>query len=375
MPTEVQLPADAPPLKTYYVYVSGACNLACRHCWITPSFVRSGAGKDEKNLPFEVFEQAVREAEPLGLEHVKFTGGEPMLNPELRRMLDYAAVRQLAVTMETNGTLVTAEWARYLREKTTLGFLSVSMDGAGPATHDYVRNVPGSFAQAQTGIRHLVEAGFHPQVIMSIYEGNIAEIEPLAAWAASAGCSSLKLNIIQESGRAERFGERIKEIAPLVALGRWVETELQDRVSIPLHYSWPPAFHRLRYLDAFGGCDSCGILGILGLLHSGHLAMCGIGIEENNLVYGLIGQDAVADVWIGHPLLKQMREALPSQLKGICHECLLRDVCLGQCVANTYHLTQDLLAPYWFCELADQAGLFPASRKRRFSTASASPIA
>jgi hypothetical protein len=35
----------------------------------------------------------------------------------------------LGLDMETNGTLLTAELARYLKEETNLGFISVSIDG------------------------------------------------------------------------------------------------------------------------------------------------------------------------------------------------------------------------------------------------------
>ncbi len=30
------LPEGIPPLLTFYLYLSDSCNLACRHCWITP---------------------------------------------------------------------------------------------------------------------------------------------------------------------------------------------------------------------------------------------------------------------------------------------------------------------------------------------------
>ena len=365
MPTELQLPEGVPPLTTYYMYITGACNLACRHCWITPRFLAPGQDASQDSLPFELFEQAIREGEPLGLNHLKLTGGEPFVHPQIQRMLDYAAERHLGVTIETNGTLISADRARYLREKTTVRFLSVSLDGATAATHDYLRGVPGSFAQAQAGIRHLVAAGFHPQVIMSLYEGNLHEIESLAHWAASAGCSSLKLNTIQETGRGDHFQERVQGIERLIELGRWVETELGKRVTIPMHYSWPPAFQSLRHLAHRGGCDSCNIFNILGIMHSGHMALCGIGVQEQSLIYGLLGEDSVAEVWATHPFILRVRESVPQKLEGVCSECLFRDSCLGFCIADNYHRTGNFLAPLHFCDLADQAGLFPATRKRQ----------
>jgi len=36
--------------------------------------------------------------------------------------------------------------------------------------------------------------------------------------------------------------------------------------------------------------------------------------------------------------------------------------CLGACVGKTTYRSRDLFAPFWFCEAAEKAGLFPASR-------------
>jgi len=36
--------------------------------------------------------------------------------------------------------------------------------------------------------------------------------------------------------------------------------------------------------------------------------------------------------------------------------------CLGSCVAQNYYRKGNPWAPNWFCEQADEAGLFPASR-------------
>jgi len=66
----------------------------------------------------------------------------------------------LSVEMETNGTLLTAETARHLKEKTKLGYVSVSLDGKDAETHDAFRRVPGAFDAALRGLGHLVNPGY-----------------------------------------------------------------------------------------------------------------------------------------------------------------------------------------------------------------------
>jgi SynChlorMet cassette radical SAM/SPASM protein ScmF len=228
-----------------------------------------------------------------------------------------------------------------------------------------MRKVPGSFEMAKRGIGYLVEAGYKPQVIMSLYPGNEDEIEPLVQWATENRCGSVKFNIIQPSGRGAQMkqSESLPVIEKLEQLGRWIEKDLQNRYSISLFYSWPIAFHGIRRLQADRG-ETCHIHNILGILSTGHLAMCGIGTQEKDLIYGRLGDDQVAEIWISNSVLGRLRDVIPDQLEGICSQCILKNRCLGGCIALNYYASRQLTAPFWFCSLADEVGLFPTSRRR-----------
>ncbi|MGV8040814.1 MAG: SynChlorMet cassette radical SAM/SPASM protein ScmF [Thermoanaerobaculaceae bacterium] len=356
-------PAVVPPLRTLYVYLTGGCNLACRHCWLAPTFHPDGGTGG--HLPYELFERAIDEAIPLGLQGVKLTGGEPFLHPELFRLADLLRKRGLDLTIETNGTLVTEDSARALRVRSTLTDISVSIDGSRAEVHDPFRGVAGSFDRAVAGFKALVAAGYRPQVIMSLHCGNADDVEPAVRLAESLGASSVKFNLVQPSGRGEHLdglGQTL-DVRRLIELGRWVEGNLQPRCSIRLLFGWPMAFHSLRRLAA----DSpgvCGIHTIVGLLPSGHLALCGIGEMIPELCFGLVGEVDLADVWRRHPTLLSLRRAVPSLLQGVCARCLMRETCLGSCVAQNYHETRCLTTPFWFCHQAEVAGAFPVSRLR-----------
>jgi len=361
---KLELLEGVPPLNTYYMYLTGGCNLACRHCWISPSY-QAGGGTGG-HLDIDLFDTAIEEGIPLGLNSVKLTGGEPLLHPEFTRILDKLREKQLDLVIETNGTLMTESLAHYLKEKSTLSHISVSVDGATSETHDPFRGVKGSFDKAIQGIRYLVDVGFSPQIIMSIHAGNVHEIEALVRLAESLGVSSVKFNLIQPSGRAELMIERGQnlDIHRLIELGEWVEGILQKSTSVRLVYSWPMAFYGInRLLSESTG--TCGIFGVLGVLSSGHLAMCGIGVQMPDLCYGLLKKDTVSDIWNSHPMLTDLRANVPAKFEGVCGECILRDVCLGSCIANNYLLTNTLTGSNWFCQSADEALRFPASRRKK----------
>jgi SynChlorMet cassette radical SAM/SPASM protein ScmF len=358
---KLQLPEGVPPLVSYYVYLTGGCNLACRHCWISPTFQRNGGTGG--HLDYQLFELAIEEGLPLGLSNVKLTGGEPLLHPDFTRIVDLLKEKNLGLTIETNGTLLTESLAHYLKEKSTLNFISVSLDGANPETHDTFRGVKGSFEKTCQGIRYLANLGFRPQVIMSIHAGNVSEIDALVHLAENLGVASIKFNVIQPSGRGELMTERgqVLDIWQLVDLGKQIEENLQKQTSLLLHYDWPMAFRSLRRLLKTSS-DACGIFRILGILSTGHLAMCGVGTQVPELCYGLLGEDPISEVWFSNPMLVELRKGLPASLDGICGKCIFRDQCLGSCVASNYHLAGSVSAPFWFCQAAEDAKIFPSSR-------------
>jgi SynChlorMet cassette radical SAM/SPASM protein ScmF len=228
----------------------------------------------------------------------------------------------------------------------------------------------GCFADALAGVQNLVKAGLHPQIIMTIMKRNKDQIEPIVRLAESLGAGSVKFNILQPTARGEQMfaaGEAV-DIAELISLGKWVGEELSKTTSLPLYYDQPLAFRSLKSMfnaKNGTGCHTCGIFGILGVLANGSYALCGIGETVPELVFGNAGHDSLKDVWGNSAVLKDIREGLPARLEGICSQCLLKNVCLGSCIAQNYYSNHNLWAPHWYCEEAYKRGLFPTSRLRQ----------
>jgi len=109
---ELDLPEGVPPLRSLYLYASGSCNLACRHCWIVPTYQESG--DNGQHVSLEHVQKAIREAMPLGLRSVKLTGGEPTLHPQFRELVTLIDEAELKIVIETNGTLIDDALAGFL---------------------------------------------------------------------------------------------------------------------------------------------------------------------------------------------------------------------------------------------------------------------
>jgi len=350
------------PLNQIYFYLTEGCNLACRHCYLAPRF--DDDGSRYPSLPVELFETAIREAKPLGLHGVKLTGGEPLLHPQFARLLEIVRREDLALTIETNGLLCTAAIATEIA-KSPQRFVSVSMDGADAPTHEWVRGVTGSFEQAQQAVRNLATAGTPPQVIMSVMRCNADQVDAVVRMAEGLGASSVKFNVLQPIARDQRLhdAQEALGVAELIQLGRHVEMKLAPVTRLPLLFDYPLAFRPLSRIVS-GDAPTCGILGILGVIASGHYALCGMGELVPELVFGEVEEDLLDAIWQDSSTLKTLREGIPSKLSGVCARCLMKQRCLGSCIAQNFYHTRDLWAPFWFCQRAEEASLFPRTRLR-----------
>jgi len=354
------LPDGVPPLTSLYLYISDACNLNCRHCWITP--VYSPSRENGHFLQPEYIEKAIQEAGSLGLRTVKLTGGEPFLHPDIREILSLISNYGFKINIETNGTKIDPGMARYLRETEKFFFISVSLDGLEAKSHDWFRGVNGSFNKAVDGIKNLVDQNIHPQLICTLHRKNEAQIDQMIDKAASLGCSSIKFNHIQPMGRGRTDPDGIR-LAPdrILELYKKIDQRIRRENCIRVYLDVPYAFKSMRNLvnDRLGRCH---VKNILSILAGGRISLCGIGETVADLIFGHVGKNSLKDIWLTHPVLQEIREQIPGEMEGVCAECIHRNFCMGHCIAQSYLMSKKLNSSFWFCQYARERNLFPESR-------------
>ncbi len=127
---------QAPPPEEIYLEVTNRCNLRCRTC---PQFF--GMAEPFHDLTWERF-LAVTDQFPRIRRAVLHGIGEPLLNPNLGRMIRHLKQRGAYVLFNSNGLLLRGNKARDLAGS-GLDELRVSIDGGTPATYQTVRGVDG----------------------------------------------------------------------------------------------------------------------------------------------------------------------------------------------------------------------------------------
>ncbi|MBN1434602.1 radical SAM protein [Candidatus Fermentibacterales bacterium] len=348
------------PLTCLYYSVTRGCSLACAHCWVDSTSRRGGFRtwpRDREELTPAEFGDLLDQALGLGLESVKFTGGEPLIRSDFPDLYYEAARRGLSTYVETSGTVVPDGLADLWRSHPP-DHVSLSLDSWRKEEHDRFRGRQGAFERTLSFAGMLRDLSVPFQVISMLLGTDGIWLDSVASRAESLGASSLKFNSLGPLGRAAGLRSRaysVQEVKATIQLNAWIER----RYSRSVHFSIPPAFIAAGRLPFAG---SCSVTTNLGLLPDGRASPCGVGLIEPSLVAGDARSEGLDAVWSGSTLLRSIRETVPDRLRGICSRCLLRNACMGYCLAENYCLTGRLDSPSPFCAVADEAGLFPPTR-------------
>jgi len=114
------------------------CNLNCPHCYInatTQELKNELTTEEPKNL----IDQICEVSRPLLI----FSGGEPLLRPDVYELVRYGASKGLKMGLGSNGSLIDAAAAKRLKDA-GIETVSISLDSHIPEQHDEFRGVRGS---------------------------------------------------------------------------------------------------------------------------------------------------------------------------------------------------------------------------------------
>ena len=347
---------------------TAACNLVCSHCRRTD--VADQVTPDE--LSTEEAKAMIDELSGWGRTILVFSGGEPLMRPDIFELMRYANQRGVIVALATNGTLIDRDLAKRIHDS-GVDRVSISFDGADEATHDAFRRLPGSFRSAMAGAEALRAEDVSLQINVTVAKHNADQMDGMVNLAKGLGAAALHLFLLVPVGCGMEIAEEqtLHADAYEDTLNWLYDTErrepgLQLRATCAPHYfrvvrqRQPGEGARGQAAGAPAGHPgSAGHGGERGALHSatrGCLAGTGVCfVSHTGKVYGCgympveagdIRENALADIWQTSAFFGELRDL--DTLKGKCGVCGYGKVC-GGCRARAYGSTGDYLAEEPFC--------------------------
>jgi MoaA/NifB/PqqE/SkfB family radical SAM enzyme len=153
-----------------WIYSNYDCNFTCSYC-----LAMSSPKAERRGIGLDTVKQIVDEAHAMNFAELYFTGGEPMLLPELPEMLAHAS-RHFPVIVLSNASLASGKRLERLVEVNNPNIaIQVSVDGATAEANDAYRG-EGTFERAMRGIRNLVAAGVRVRVSTTETPANSHEV-------------------------------------------------------------------------------------------------------------------------------------------------------------------------------------------------------
>lgn len=148
------------------------CNLHCAHCY-TDSHDRDYEGE----LATAEAKAVIDDLAQFGVPVILFSGGEPLLRPDLFELIGYARDQGIRAVLSTNGTLIDRETADALKTF-GLSYVGISIDGP-EAIHDRFRGKQGAFRASLEAIQHCLDVGIRVGIRVTLTEYNFPHLDEL----------------------------------------------------------------------------------------------------------------------------------------------------------------------------------------------------
>ena len=335
---------------------TAGCNLECRHCRrldVAKALSRNDLTTEQAKTSL------IDGLAAVGPSVLVFSGGEPLLRPDLFELAAHAKRRGLAIALATNGTLVDDQIADRIMQ---VGFerVAISLDGAEAKTHDAFRQQAGAFEDAVRGIQRLRARGISLQVNSTVTQHNHAQLQALFDRVVALGAEAWHVFMFVPVGCGlEIPPDQQLLAAQYEAVLRWLaDRAAEQRIFVratcaPQYYRilvqtkrWPRGRQGSKFTTLTKGCLAG--TGICFISHTGEVFPCGyLPVSSDNIC-----RQPFSDIWLASPILAMLRD--PERLGGKCGACEFKRLCSG-CRARAYALTGDYLAEEPCCPYVPRA--------------------
>lgn len=347
---------ETPPCRLIAWEVTRSCNLACAHCRAEahPEPYEGELNTGEAKALIDTFPQ-------VGNPIVIFTGGEPMMRPDIYDLVAYARSKGLTCAFAPNGTLLTREKALKLREA-GVERCSISIDGAEAASHDAFRGIPGAFDASMRGISYLRDVGLPFQINTTVTKSNLQSFRKIFDLCERIGAAAWHIFLLVPMGRASRLADQVITAAEYEDVLHWLY-DFRKTTQMQLKATCAPHYYRIMRQRARAentkvspqnfGMDAMtrGCLGGTGfcfISHTGQVQPCGY-LE---LDCGNVRQTPFHRIWAESSVFLNLRD--PEKYEGKCGYCEYHNVC-GGCRARAHSISGNYLEEEPLCAYKPKA--------------------
>lgn len=340
------------------------CNLRCIHCYMD-----SEAKKYAGELSTEEAKQMIDDLAEFRVPVLLFSGGEPLIRPDIFELAEYAGSKGIRPTFSTNGTLITRKVAQRIKD-IGVGYVGISLDGLREV-NDKFRGKAGAFQAAMEGIQNCVAVGQRVGLRFTINSHNLAELDNIFDFIEEEKINRVCFYHLVYSGRGNQMVE--EDVTPQesrkamdIIISRTIDFEQRglkkEILTVDNHCDGVYLYLRALREDPAQAQSIEDLIGMNGGNRSG-IAFGQIDPSgyvhpdqfTQHITFGNIRERKFGDIWTdtSHPILAGLKDRKPL-LKGRCSKCQYLGLCNGNFRTRAEAVTGDFWESDPACYLTDQ---------------------
>ena len=343
-----------------------ACELKCLHCRAEAQFRR-----DPRELSFEQGKSLIDDIKTMGNAMLVFTGGDPLMRPDVFDIAKYAIDKGVRVSMTPSATPNVTKEAMQTAKDIGLSRWAFSLDGPTAEIHDHFRGTSGSFELTMNAINYLNELEMPLQINTVVSNYNLHALDEMAALVKELNCVLWSVFFLVPTGRGQTKdmispAEHEKVFRWLYKLSKDVDFDIKTTAAQHYHrvviqskqrehrkegYGEVPIQYQQALMNGTTGTiDGLGRApkgvndgnGFIFVSHTGDVYPSGL----LPVKVGSVKEEKLSEIYRNSPILKDLRN--PDKYKGKCGVCEFRNVCGGS-RSRAYAMTGDYMESEPYC--------------------------
>lgn len=321
--------------------ITGRCNLNCKHCYASQY-------RREVEASTSAVIKVLCEAYSVGVEHVNFTGGEPLLRRDLFEILRECKDLGISTSVFTNSTLISEDVALKLSRLEVPVY--TSLEGPNREVHESIRGL-NSWSRALKGMGILRRYGIPFHINVTVTSLNWSSVGETLEKAVDLGAYST--SIIPAMPVGNSFINGISP-SPLEFKRALVEAYYKAKELRVEFRVWCSPFTPIVLGLKSTRYTSCREWGVVDISPSGRVLLCDVlGLSVGNVV-----EEGFEKAWEKMVNSEVYRETSNPHVPLECRNCRIASNCRGGCYARSYLVKKTFEGPDPLCPMFEDTSKY-----------------
>ncbi|HJJ16705.1 MAG TPA: radical SAM protein [Bacilli bacterium] len=312
-------------------HLSENCNLKCLHCY-QENHKPIQLSYEQLEKIYKQYKNLLKKLKMKG--HINITGGEPLCNPHLFKILDLIKKNEelISFSILTNGTLITKNIAKKIKSYNPY-YVQVSLEG-GQKTNDYIRG-KGTYKKIAKGIKNLKKYNIFTSISFTATTLNYKEFPKVVSYAKKYKVDNVWSDRYIPLGDSEdkNLALNVSQTQEYLSIMAKERLKLKRKQYNKTTISMYRALQFQKTNDFAYGCTAGDTL--LTVMENGDLVPC----RRMPIVVGNLLKDDMYKLYKTNSILKKLRK---NTIPDDCNDCEHAQMCHGGLKCLTYAIYKDL---------------------------------